>query len=76
MDVAPHVGAWIETSHPSDLTHQNVVAPHVGAWIETMTKGTIEEGSMSLPMWERGLKLAIYACLEARDSRSPCGSVD
>ena len=35
LQVAPHVGAWIETERPSDAQVEAVVAPHVGAWIET-----------------------------------------
>ena len=34
-EVAPHVGAWIETRFPTRLRKQVIVAPHVGAWIET-----------------------------------------
>ena len=33
--VAPHVGAWIETIRHSTTLHVIFVAPHVGAWIET-----------------------------------------
>ena len=35
LNVAPHVGAWIETI--ANLLSANIedVAPHVGAWIET-----------------------------------------
>ncbi len=33
--VAPHAGAWIETSYPHNLTGYPHVAPHAGAWIET-----------------------------------------
>ena len=33
--VAPHVGAWIETAYTVDSQRQQMVAPHVGAWIET-----------------------------------------
>ena len=33
--VAPHVGAWIETSFSVRNCLQISVAPHVGAWIET-----------------------------------------
>ena len=35
ISVAPHVGAWIETSSRWEQDHQHTVAPHVGAWIET-----------------------------------------
>ena len=34
-DVAPHAGAWIETSSSTMLTSAGPVAPHAGAWIET-----------------------------------------
>ena len=34
-NVAPHVGAWIETSKDNPSDTQSDVAPHVGAWIET-----------------------------------------
>ena len=33
--VAPHAGAWIETSPASLASDLVVVAPHAGAWIET-----------------------------------------
>ena len=33
--VAPHVGAWIETSVVDGDVLSFIVAPHVGAWIET-----------------------------------------
>ena len=34
--VAPHVGAWIETSLLMSILLKSQVAPHVGAWIETV----------------------------------------
>ena len=34
-DVAPYVGAWIETYLDIFLNLTNEVAPYVGAWIET-----------------------------------------
>ena len=33
--VAPRVGAWIETAYWLQLSSANSVAPRVGAWIET-----------------------------------------
>ena len=32
--VAPHAGAWIETSEIGSSTSKSWVAPHAGAWIE------------------------------------------
>ena len=34
-DVAPYVGAWIETNNQCTLHPVSKVAPYVGAWIET-----------------------------------------
>ena len=34
--VAPHVGAWIETRIKETIYQKKQVAPHVGAWIETL----------------------------------------
>ena len=33
--VAPHAGAWIETTSTSPENTMTRVAPHAGAWIET-----------------------------------------
>ena len=35
QNVAPHVGAWIETHLSLIRGLYSLVAPHVGAWIET-----------------------------------------
>ena len=55
--VAPRVGAWIETLIEELPDVKARVAPRVGAWIET-GKGVSRFYvlSMSLPVWERGLK--------------------
>ena len=39
LQVAPHVGAWIETGIEAERVVPSYVAPHVGAWIETNTVG-------------------------------------
>ena len=33
--VAPHTGAWIETTRKKEIDEALAVAPHTGAWIET-----------------------------------------
>ena len=38
------------------------VAPHVGAWIETDMLINLFTSVVSLPMWERGLKLLMVRC--------------
>ena len=57
-EVAPLVGAWIETCLITSLNYaQSLVAPLVGAWIETTQ--TIPEQHhqpWSHPSWVRGLK--------------------
>ena len=35
MEVAPYVGAWIETPDSLFIFMMIFVAPYVGAWIET-----------------------------------------
>ena len=45
-DVAPHVGAWIETLLPCYYCSCRAVAPHVGAWIETLP-GLARMGTLS-----------------------------
>ena len=40
LSVAPHVGAWIETSLSWSIMQFVRVAPHVGAWIETCSART------------------------------------
>ena len=36
--VAPHAGAWIETSGKPSTMRVKLVAPHAGAWIETFIR--------------------------------------
>ena len=40
-DVAPYVGAWIETANESNVRANSGVAPYVGAWIETVHVPTL-----------------------------------
>ena len=56
-DVAPRVGAWIETSELTAVNPTPWVAPRVGAWIETKENLTeVEDAFSSHPVWVRGLK--------------------
>ena len=75
--VAPHAGAWIETSPISPTDCPDIVAPHAGAWIETaLGLAACRFRSSSLPMRERGLKQMMNTRFYLRIRRSPCGSVD
>ena len=38
LEVAPYVGAWIETMTTEEVEKLFNVAPYVGAWIETNSK--------------------------------------
>ena len=61
-EVAPLVGAWIEIAMATSLSYCAFpVAPLVGAWIEIHITPTWELPRItSLPLWERGLKLALF----------------
>ena len=74
--VAPLVGAWIEIygSYSGGSTFR--VAPLVGAWIEIIRTGYMDSKSVSLPLWERGLKYGFRDQMAVLFCRSPCGSVD
>ena len=76
--VAPLVGAWIETIENANKKHKSEVAPLVGAWIETSPCPSANNNKkMSLPSWERGLKLKkICVDYKIEIRRSPRGSVD
>ena len=58
-EVAPHVGAWIETALKMLWSVMTVVAPHVGAWIETIKTYKFYTDNQSRPTWARGLKLGM-----------------
>ena len=55
--VAPHAGAWIESSSPPPACQETQVAPHAGAWIESFSPLLLVNGrSTSHPTRVRGLK--------------------
>ena len=59
-NVAPRVGAWIETLLIKIYYHGlQKVAPRVGAWIETPRLLVCRAVRPSHPVWVRGLKLAL-----------------
>ena len=55
-EVTPLVGVWIEIGGLNGKMQIRVVTPLVGVWIEIISCGVDEEESMSLPLWECGLK--------------------
>ena len=48
-EVAPHAGAWIETSYDNKTVYLWRVAPHAGAWIETYEILDLADGASSRP---------------------------
>ena len=56
VQVAPHVGAWIEIDLLRLAISLLSVAPHVGAWIEITAANAPLRYSESHPTWVRGLK--------------------
>ena len=54
--VAPHAGAWIETTPLISAVTSVRVAPHAGAWIETLNDSHHKNLYQSHPMRVRGLK--------------------
>ena len=45
--VAPHAGAWIETTNGGTEAMTDGVAPHAGAWIETGFSGQYGNGGVA-----------------------------
>ena len=70
-EVAPHAGAWIETSYARKYALNGLVAPHAGAWIETSPRSQIASRPTSHPMRVRGLKLHIHRGIVAWTAVAP-----
>ena len=64
LQVAPRVGAWIETRFGCFGKGKRDVAPRVGAWIETVIRIDKAHFVRSHPVWVRGLKhnMVRYLC--------------
>ena len=74
--VAPHVGAWIETSYQSP--YRFVLRSHP-MWVRGLKPLYLQEYNkhrMSHPMWVRGLKRLVLFVLVIYVGRTPCGCVD
>ena len=74
--VAPYVGAWIETFDLFKDSFNISVAPYVGAWIETRNRSNGTYKVSSHPTWVRGLKHKNEASANASNSRTLRGCVD
>ena len=77
LNVAPYVGAWIETYQQTIEEKKTIVAPYVGAWIETFRGAQqTERQKTSHPTWVRGLKLFHCVILKLQPRRTLRGCVD
>ena len=67
------MGAWIEIRKMlrGAIEDKHEVAPYMGAWIEIRSEAIIAAISLSLPTWERGLKLLSSARTGARTGSLP-----
>ena len=75
-DVAPHVGAWIETLM---VLVQKLVWKSHPMWVRGLKRDEYlarEAARMSHPMWVRGLKQVIALAWGQAERRTPCGCVD
>ena len=76
-NVAPHAGAWIETTGAWSPQGRSDVAPHAGAWIETKMSTLKTANDWSRPTRARGLKPYVRFAVDAKfGSRAPRGRVD
>ena len=71
-NVAPRVGAWIETLDNALKVISVDVAPRVGAWIETSKEiASSKSNILSHPVWVRGLKRGLRKSLCATSLSHP-----
>jgi len=75
--VAPHAGAWIETSMLIYTSKPTSVAPHAGAWIETCPESGGKETIDVAPHAGAWIETPLaWAKITPHCCRAPCGRVD
>ena len=76
QEVAPYVGAWIETlQHRIDIL-SGVVAPYVGAWIETGIPSILYSINLVAPYVGAWIETRMSLPLDTSTSRTLRGCVD
>ena len=76
-NVAPLVGAWIETENTIQAVLERAVAPLVGAWIETNSSASRQLFTSVAPLVGAWIEtLSLFGMFENWFGRSPRGSVD
>ena len=74
--VAPHAGAWIETTLRVSVVHPGDVAPHAGAWIETQSLACYLPVPSVAPHAGAWIETQSGPNPILPPGRSSCGSVD
>ena len=69
--VAPHAGAWIETSSSPTSAVQRWVAPHAGAWIETSKFRSVGEPFFVAPHAGAWIETRVNLKLTIKDNVAP-----
>ena len=76
-NVAPRVGAWIETYQKPPCHHMSKVAPRVGAWIETNGNTHISNSVYVAPRVGAWIETTnAFFSGDLRVGRTPRGCVD
>ena len=77
LQVAPRVGAWIETLTRNVFSYTPAVAPRVGAWIETSMNIIFRKMSSVAPRVGAWIETKFdITKSKAMRSRTPSGCVD
>ena len=76
-EVAPHVGAWIETLQLGQMIQNSNVAPHVGTWIETYLRNLAKADKEVAPHVGAWIETHLVEPMTSYSlGRTPCGCVD
>ena len=76
QQVAPLVGAWIETSYSQELDHQDQSHPSWVRGLKRIKHQVTKADKLSHPSWVRGLKHSLFCLVSCEVSRTPRGCVD
>ncbi len=77
ISVAPHAGAWIETTSVPLQAEPLLVAPHAGAWIETMPYARCQPRKSVAPHAGAWIETLLFSMkTTTTSSRAPRGRVD
>ena len=70
-EVAPYVGAWIETRHEQPRPERHQVAPYVGAWIETCLRQSLRLPGRVAPYVGAWIETRAFKCMFAPYTSHP-----